>query len=375
MNRANPRATERVNSNGDFHEDRLRATHEATQPRALQEPGPPLSTACDLLDFLVSIGGTHTLSGQHNYIAAGNRYTERAREIAGRTPLVWGSDFSFMIDGHDPYRYFHCGPINASGYGGPDVHVLPDATAPGSRQRMVRTAVERHRAGHIITLMWHACFPTEGDTCAGQCIWTHERRPDAATWRELTTPGTALHAQWLEQVDRIAGYLGELREAGVPVLWRPYHEMNGVWFWWCNKSGPEGFARLWIQMHERFTQHHGLDNLVWVWNANAPRDRPGDEAYAYREFYPGGDYVDVLAADVYRNDYRQSHHDELLELAEGRPIALGEVGELPTPEILEQQPCWAWFMPWSPHIESWCNPPEAVRTLYASPRVLALEDI
>jgi mannan endo-1,4-beta-mannosidase len=150
--------------------------------------------------------------------------------------------------------------------------------------------------------------------------------------------------------------------------------MNGVWFWWCNHPGEEGFRRLWIMMYEYFTRHHGLNNLVWVWNTNAPRDIPGDEAWAYEDFFPGIDYVDVLAADVYRNDYRQSHHDQLRELARGKPIALGEVGEIPTEKILEDQPYWSWFMPWG-WVLFYASEEEKIIGLYQSEKVLTLDEL
>jgi mannan endo-1,4-beta-mannosidase len=201
-----------------------------------------------------------------------------------------------------------------------------------------------------------------------------ERRPERAEWRELTTPGTRLHRQWREQVERnVVPYLAALRDARVPVLWRPYHEMNGIWFWWCGQAGPEGLARLWRNLWELLTVTHGLDNLLWVWNANAPRDRPGDEALPYPLFYPGGDVVDVLASDVYHDDWRVSHHDLLLELADGRPIAIGECGQLPTPATLDQQRRWAWFMPWGV-LAVKINPAEKLRALYNDPRVLCHGD-
>jgi mannan endo-1,4-beta-mannosidase len=166
-------------------------------------------------------------------------------------------------------------------------------------------------------------------------------------WEEMLTPGTELYDLLINRMDKIADGLLKLQENNIPVLWRPFHEMNGVWFWWGNRPGPEGFERLWKLMYDRYTNHHGLNNLVWVWNPNAPRDWEDDEAYDYHLFYPGHEYVDVLAADVYKNDFKQSHHDDLLALAEGRPIALGEVGVLPTSEMLEHQPMWTWFMCWA----------------------------
>ena len=60
--------------------------------------------------------------------------------------------------------------------------------------------------------------------------------------------------------------------------------MNGVWFWWGNKKGKDGFQKLWKLFYERLTDYHKINNLVWVWNANAPRDIPQDEAFSYKDF-------------------------------------------------------------------------------------------
>ncbi|KAA6306388.1 Mannan Endo-1 4-beta-mannosidase, partial [termite gut metagenome] len=171
----------------------------------------------------------------------------------------------------------------------------------------------------------------------------------------------------------------QLQDAHVPVLWRPFHEMNGVWFWWCNKPGENGFKKLWIAMYNYFTHHHGLNNLLWVWNTNAPRDIPGDEAGPYEDFFPGVDYVDVLAADVYRRDWKQSHHDDLLKLGGGKLITLGEVGEVPNAEIYKAQPSWSWFMVWGYCVYDFrsgsrdSNP--AVKDIYDNPQSLTLDKI
>ncbi len=98
-----------------------------------------------------------------------------------------------------------------------------------------------------------------------------------------------------------------------------------------------------------------------------------DEAYDYKDFFPGTEYVDVLATDIYHDDYRQSHHDQLYKLGKGKIITLGEVGEVPTPEILEQQPMWSWFMIWSDFVDTH-NTPEQIRNLYNFPKIITHED-
>ena len=335
-----------------------------------------------LLRFLYKIQGNYILSGQHNFIASGSKFTDLIKDLTGRTPVVWGSDFSFCYEGNEPDHFQHCGPLNLSDPGKDsslddlrsDEVRFTGLKPHEARQNLVKRVIEKYRAGYIITLMWHACPPGFGDCCDGRKIWAMEDRPSPETWDELTTAGTALNMAWKQQADTIAGYLKQLRDAHVPVLWRPYHEMNGVWFWWCNKKGENGFKKLWIMMVDYYIHHHQLDNLIWVWNTNAPRDIPGDEAYAYESFWPGSNYVDVLAADVYRGDWKQSHHDELLKLATGKPIALGEVAPPPTPEILAAQPNWVWFMPWG-NLVFWGNGPEIMKEIMHHDRILTREDI
>jgi mannan endo-1,4-beta-mannosidase len=310
---------------------------------AAQSPVNPDATpeARALLRFIYEQRGKHLISGQHNYNHEPGRFSARAEEIAGKAPALWGTDF-----------------------------IWNGTQDPGAR--IVDEAIRRHRAGQIVTLMWHAGRPTDEPPFG----WSTSIQGDVTDeqWHELTRPGTRLHGRWLAQLDVIAGYLATLRDAGVPVLWRPYHELNGVWFWWGDRKGPQGSAKLYRMMYERFVGHHRLHNLLWVWNANAPRDIPRDEARAYADFYPGARYVDVLATDVYNFDYEQKDYRELLRLANGKPIALGEVGELPKPEILDAQPMWSWFMVWANWLETH-NQPQRVKDVYAYPKTLTLDEL
>jgi len=294
-----------------------------------------------LLRLLYEQRGKALISGQHNYNHQPGQYSAKAAEIAGKTPALWGTDF-----------------------------IWNGTEDPGAR--IVADAIRRHGEGQIVTLMWHAGRPQD-DPPFG---WSTSIQGEltAAEWRQLVTPGTPLNLRWQKQVDVVAGHLKLLRDAKVPVLWRPYHEMNGVWFWWGDKRGPEGYAKLYRMLWHRLVDVHRLDNLIWVWNANAPRDIPKDQAYAYALFWPGARYVDVLATDVYNFDYEQRDYDELLALAKGKPIALGEVGELPKPEILEAQPRWSWFMVWANWLETH-NTPQRVKEVYAYPRTVTLDEL
>jgi mannan endo-1,4-beta-mannosidase len=357
-------------------------------PKHLDPVNPDASERAKILYYFIQdIQGKYTLSGQHNFCGKGSEYSDQLEKITGKKAVIWGSDFSFCVEGIDAMDYQHCGPVNLPAMdwqsfkkerdslkGGSPKAVFLDITLDEARANLVSEAKKQYAAGHIITLMWHGCFPTEGDCCNGSSIWAMGNRPSASQWDSLVTEGTPLNDAWKAGADKIAGYLKELQKDHIPILWRPYHEMNGVWFWWCNQKGDQGFKRLWIMMYNYFTNHHHLNNLIWVWNTNAPRDIPGDEAWNYELFYPGDQYVDILAADVYRNDYKQSHHDDLLALAKGKPIALGEVGDIPTPSLFEKQPQWTWYMPWG-WILFALNDPDTIKAITNSERILTLDEI
>jgi mannan endo-1,4-beta-mannosidase len=329
--------------------------------------------AKNILLFLQQIKGKYILSGQHNFISNPTAYSDTVLKLTLKEPAVWGCDFSFNVQGETAKNFHHCGPLN-----------LNDPTLPMEfhgigptvlRKAMIQEAIKQYQSGKIVTLMWHHCFPIEGDSCMGSSVWAMENRPDKATFDSLVTDGTKLNRAWKNQADMIAGYLVQLRDAKVPVLWRPYHEMNGVWFWWCNQQGDQGFKRLWIMMHDYFTQKYHLNNLLWVWDANAPRQIPGDEAYPYSLFYPGNEYVDVLAADVYRADYKKSHQDELVQLGNNKPVGLGEIGQFPADTILNEQTVWTWFMVWGYFVNHYGNTNEKLIQLYHNPRILTADRI
>jgi len=303
-----------------------------------QQPVNPNATreARALLSYLSAIDDENILSGQHSYNANPEQYYLRAHKITGEFPAIWGSDF-----------------------------IWQGSRDPG--EEVVDAAIQKHEEGAIVTLMWHAGRPTDEPPFG----WRESIQGDLTgeEWKELTTPGTRLYNRWLQQVDRVAGHLKQLQAANVPVLWRPYHEMNGAWFWWGDKKGADGYIKLWKMLFDRYVNHHQLNNLIWVWNANGPRDLPKDEAFSYEHYYPGPQYVDVLATDVYHFDYEQQDYEALLELAGDKIIALGEVGRLPNTIMLEAQPRWAWFMVWSNWLET-ANDPAGVRAVYEHPATL-----
>jgi mannan endo-1,4-beta-mannosidase len=293
-----------------------------------------------LLVFLDSISGQATITGQHNYPNDGSRWTDLAYDLTARYPGLFGQDFGFSAG--------------------------EDKDSVLSRPAMIEEVERQYRNGAIIALTWHAVRPTDDEPVTfRESVQGHLTDYE---WGQLLTPGSPLYNRWCVQVDVIAGYLRQLRDAHVPVLFRAYHEMNGNWFWWGGRPGKDGSAALYRQIYDRFVNVHHLDNLVWVWNVNAP----GGNAGPVVDYDPGPRFADLVTMDIY-GEFKQEYYDSMVALAAGKPIALAEVGVLPSPEVLDRQPRWTYFMTWSEWIHS-ANSVELANAVYRSPRMLNRDD-
>jgi mannan endo-1,4-beta-mannosidase len=302
----------------------------------------PSPEAVDLLKFIYSISGKQTLTGQHCNPLAGSTRLAGVHKQIGYYPAVFGQDFGFSASGTWDGINF--------------------------RQQIVDEAIRRHHEGFIITLMWHAVRPTDEEPVVFE--ESVQGKLTKREWEDLITPGKEIHERWKSQVDVIAWFLKQLREAAVPVIWRPYHEMNGDWFWWGKKTGDLGYRKLYDLLFERLAYFHKLNNLLWVFNVN----EVSGNIDPYPVYFPGSDRMDILATDVYRGGFAQHDYEQLLVLAGDKPIALGEVGSIPTPEILHHQPRWCWFMYWGDPSNLW-RERDAMLSTYQSDKTLTLQDL
>jgi mannan endo-1,4-beta-mannosidase len=183
----------------------------------------------------------------------------------------------------------------------------------------VQELIRQHRKGSIIAICWHAVRPTEDEPVTFRS--SVQGKLTRVQFEELVTPGSPLNRRWLAQVDVVAEYLKQLQAARVPILWRPFHEINGDWFWWNGWRGPRGSAQLYRMLFDRLVNHHKIDNLIWVWNP----DRPEREDKQFVDYFPGHEYVDVLSLDTY-GGYNQSYYDDLNALSGGKPMGISECG-------------------------------------------------
>ena len=173
-------------------------------------------------------------------------------------------------------------------------------------------ALAHWRHGGLVSINVHFFNPLRTNTALSGL---RDRVVNIAPLLDTNSPA---HAVWLRELDDIAAGLQQLQAGGVVVLWRPFHEMNGSWFWW-GRQKPEVFVQVWRQMFDYFTRTKKLDNLLWVYAPN----HGGRTA----EYYPGDGYVDVVGVDAY-TDFVDPQHiqgtPDLLALP--KPFAFTEFG-------------------------------------------------
>ena len=208
--------------------------------------------------------------------------------------------------------------------------------------------------GGIVTICWHT--GVEGNTYPA----SKEENPD---WGKLLTCGTKewdlLRRRW----DQAAGALRQLQEEEIPVLWRPFHEFDGKWFWW-GKGGEDAFRFLWKNMHDCFEKEHGLHNLIWVLGY-------ADDVLPEWDVEP--DLFDIAGSDTYRGEtVHKEAYQRLKQRYPGKLLAFHECGLIPPAEIFFEENCpWSWIMPWHGN-NLMSNHPDRIREIYHDGRMISL---
>jgi mannan endo-1,4-beta-mannosidase len=233
---------------------------------AAAEPSNPAANAKAkaILNYFQSLEGRtekRLVSGQFSNFGPGAnvRLMERIHERTGHWPAMLGVDYAGQ------------GGINCA--------------APN------QAAINYWNQGGLVTISAHLYNPGRTNESGGL-------RDKGVDLNTLLDAHSDTHMRWMRELDRLAEGLQGLKTAGVVVLWRPFHEMNGDWFWWCGKE-PATFIPIWRHMFDYFTKTKGLDNLLWVYSPNH-----GDKTAAY---YPGDGYVDLIGLDAY-TDYIETNH-------------------------------------------------------------------
>ncbi|RZK60713.1 MAG: glycoside hydrolase [Pedobacter sp.] len=299
----------------------------------------PVKLTYKTLDYLTSISGSKTISGQQ-----GLAWWQPMKDITGKYPGLFGEDFSFA-----PF------------FGGKDL--------AASRQLLSEEVKKRWKEGQLIALMWHPCPPTMGEPCAFE--GNVKSKLTDVQWTELITDGTPLNNAWKARMDAIIPAMQDMKNNGVEILWRPLHEMNQAAFWWGGRPGPNGSARLYQITRDYLVKVKGMTNLIWVWNVQDFATLASD----LNTYDPGSDYYDVLSLDVYWSDgtgLTAAKYNAMVAKAGKKPIGIGESDVLYTAADFTSQPKWSYFMGWR-ELTQQKNSNQRISDIYNATNVVTLE--
>jgi len=223
----------------------------------------------ELFNSMQRLTAAGSIFGHHDDTAYGVGWRFDAnrsdvKSVTGAYPAMYGWDLAKIE--HDSVR---------------DINGIPFKL----QKQLVREAYDR---GGINTYCWHMDNPLNGKTA-----WDTTDR----TVKEML-PGGSAHKVYLTYLDKAAAFMSELKGPegeAIPILFRPYHELTGNWFWWCaNTSTPEEFKQLWRFTIDYLRNTKKLHNLLIVYSV---ADFDSEADFMLR--YPGNDYADFIGFDNY----------------------------------------------------------------------------
>jgi hypothetical protein len=297
----------------------------------------PTAKVQALYDFLLSVYGKKTVSSIMADVNWNTKEAEKVYSATGKHPAMNCYDFIHIyVPKNNWIDYTDITPVKSW-----------------------------YDAGGIVSLMWHFNVPVNKDTKPGTDGSGVTCTPGKTSFKASNAlkEGTWENAWYLQEMEKVADVILALQEQGIPAIWRPYHEAAGntyakgwngsAWFWW-GTDGADVYKQLWKDMFQRF-KTKGIRNLIWVWTAqnyNGDSSSYGNDA----DFYPGDDYVDIVARDIY-GDTPENNAVEFVQLQNRyntKMICLGECGHnsssgVKFPGIADVWAAgakWSWFMPW-----------------------------
>lgn len=309
--------------------------------KALVTPN-AMTKAQKVYDFLLANYGTKVISAACSDVAWNFNEANLVNAATGKYPAINAMDYIHLCTNRADWT---------NKYWVVDYSLNAD----------VRDWVEK---GGILAAGWHWNVPKVlGAEIAGDGS-SYTYKPDETNFKpsNVLVEGTAEKKFRDEDYALIAKKLLELQEAGIAVLWRPFHEASGnwisggdPWFWW-GKEGAEVYKKLWIDQFNYFKEA-GVRNLIWVWTTqsgycwDASKGLKDD-----KEWYPGDEYVDIVGRDEYMSDVpaadraaRSAAEFEFIQQTfPNKIVALSECGSVASvPDMWNAGAHWSYVMPWS----------------------------
>lgn len=255
---------------------------------------------------LKKISQDHIMFGHQDALAYGVKWKgwhkkrSDVKDVCGKYPAVYGWDLSKL----GKYSY--------------NIDLV-------DFEQMKDWMKEVYKMGGINTVSWHI------DNFHGGSSW--DAGPNIVS---MILPGGSKHEEYKQKLDHVAEFLQDLRvgfifKQDIPIIFRPFHEHTGGWFWWgAEHCKPEQYKALWQFTVEYLRDVKGLHNILYVYSPDIFKDKAH-----YLECYPGDEYVDILGLDNYHDVGKWGTPEDLIkrlrmivELAEerGKVAALTETG-------------------------------------------------
>ena len=348
-----------------------KATDTPVDPKATKETKA-------LMSYLKSVYGSHIISGQQEIYGGGNdgdseKGFNYIKDNTGKLPAIRGFDF------------MNYNPL----YGWDD----------GTSERAIEWAKDRNG---IVTASWHINVPIDFDNYTlgdivdwKECTYKNYQASNSTfNTANAVKEGTKEYEYFQEAMKDLAEQLQKLQDANVPIILRPLHEAQGnegnygdgtSWFWWGDR-GAEVYKELWKLLYTTLTEKYNLHNIIWEYNS-----------YNYANsdtWYPGDDYVDIVAYDKYNCDYNRDDglssgtpnlsaispiFNYLYELTNGKKmVAMAENDSIPSEEnMVIENAGWLYFCPWyGDHLmSSQYNDPAQLKKMYTSDYCITLDEL
>ena len=166
---------------------------------------------------------------------------------------------------------------------------------------MRASAIAHYKRGGVVTLSWHPRNPLTGGDA-----WD----VSSAGVVESVLPEGSKHSMFMSWLSNAADFMESIKVDGhtIPLIFRPWHEHTGSWFWWgWNLCDTEQYKELWAMTYEYMVEKRGLNNLVWAYSPGAG----GLTEEIFAERYPGDEMVDMLGFDCYQYATDQAYMEEM----------------------------------------------------------------
>jgi mannan endo-1,4-beta-mannosidase len=161
-----------------------------------------------------------------------------------------------------------------------------------SKEALRKNVVDTYNRGGVTTVAWHFSNPASG----GGFYWKDSVSVAAMA---LIGPGGSHHNQYKEILKTIADFVHSVKGKDgslSPMIFRPYHEFDGDWFWWGKKhTTRDDFVSVWKFTVSYLRDSLNVHNLIYAFS---PDNKFGSEA-EFLERYPGDDWVDMVGMDNY----------------------------------------------------------------------------